>query len=55
MAAMDLVIRFLSHILVPLFFIGMAGSSVVIIISFFEDMQELIDGEDDEGQSIESV
>jgi len=52
---MDFVIHIVARILVPLFFIGMAGSSVVIIISFFEDMQELIDGEDDEGQSIESV
>jgi hypothetical protein len=29
------------HLLTYLFFIGMAGSSVVIIISFIEDLHEL--------------
>jgi hypothetical protein len=30
------------HLLTYLFFIGMAGSSIVIIISFIEDLHELL-------------
>ena len=33
------------HILEVMFFVGMAGSSIVVIISFVEDAQELF-GED---------
>jgi hypothetical protein len=29
------------HLLVYLFFIGLAGSSIVVIISFIEDLHEL--------------
>jgi len=29
------------HLLTILFFIGLAGSAIVIIISFIEDLQEL--------------
>jgi hypothetical protein len=30
------------HLLVFLFFLGLAGSSVVVIISFIEDLGELL-------------
>ena len=43
---MDLVIRLVAKIVVPLFFIGMAGSAVVIAVSFFEDVKELLEDED---------
>jgi hypothetical protein len=43
---MDLVIRLVAKVVVPLFFIGMAGSAVVIAISFIEDMKELLEDED---------
>jgi len=33
------------HVLVVMFFVGMAGSAVVVVISFVEDIQELF-GED---------
>ena len=33
------------HILEVMFFVGMAGSAVVVVISFVEDLQELF-GED---------
>jgi hypothetical protein len=36
---------FAMHVLEVMFFVGMAGSSIVIIISFIEDAQELF-GED---------
>lgn len=32
--------------LIPLFFLGMAGSAVVIVVSFIEDMKELLEEED---------
>jgi hypothetical protein len=43
---MDLVIRLVAKVVVPLFFIGMAGSAVVIAISFVEDLKELLEDED---------
>ena len=43
---MDLVIRLVAKIVVPLFFLGMAGSSIVIAVSFVEDMKELLEDED---------
>ena len=43
---MDLVIRLVAKIVVPLFFIGMAGSAIVIAVSFIEDMKELLEDDD---------
>ena len=43
---MDLVIRLVAKIVVPLFFLGMAGSTIVIAVSFVEDMKELLEDED---------
>jgi hypothetical protein len=33
------------HVLVAMFFLGMAGSSIVVLISFFEDAKELFGDE----------
>jgi hypothetical protein len=43
---MDFVIHVVARIVVPLFFIGMAGSAVVVVISFAEDLMELQGDED---------
>jgi hypothetical protein len=43
---MDFVIHVVARIIVPLFFIGMAGSAVVIVVSFAEDLKELLGDED---------
>jgi hypothetical protein len=43
---MDLVIGLVAKIVVPLFFIGMAGSAVVVVISFVEDLGDLMGDED---------
>jgi hypothetical protein len=43
---MDFVIQLVAKIVVPLFFVGMAGSAVVIVISFIEDLKELLEDED---------
>jgi len=43
---MDLLIKLVAKIVVPLFFLGMAGSAVVIVVSFIEDLKELLWDED---------
>ena len=43
---MDFVIHVVARIVVPLFFIGMAGSAVVIAVSFAQDLKELLGDED---------
>jgi hypothetical protein len=43
---MDLVIRLVAKVVVPLFFVGMAGSAIVIAVSFVEDMKELLEDDD---------
>ena len=43
---MDFEIHVVAKIVVPLFFIGMAGSAVVIVVSFAEDLKELLGDED---------
>lgn len=43
---MEIVVHLVAKIIVPLFFIGMAGSSIVIIVSFVEDLKELLGDED---------
>lgn len=43
---MELLIRIVAKIVVPLFFVGMAGSAIVIAVSFVEDLKELLEHED---------
>jgi len=43
---MDVLIRIVAKVAVPLFFAGMAGSAIVIVISFVEDLKELLEDED---------
>lgn len=43
---MDPLIHIVAKILVPLFFLGLAGSAVVVLISFVEDLKELIGEEE---------
>jgi hypothetical protein len=38
-------LQFAMHFLTVLFFIGLAGSSVVVILSFIEDLGELFGGD----------
>ncbi len=38
-------LQFAMHLLTVLFFIGLAGSSVVVILSFIEDLGELLEGD----------
>ena len=43
---MEILIRLVAKVVVPLFFVGMAGSALVIVISFVEDLKELLEDED---------
>jgi hypothetical protein len=43
---MDFAIHVVAKIVVPLFFLGMAGSAIVIVVSFAEDLKELLGDED---------
>jgi hypothetical protein len=43
---MDAIIHLVAKILVPLFFFGMAGSAVVVLVSFIEDLKELFGDEE---------
>ncbi len=42
---MDVIIHLVAAVVVPLFFLGMAGSLVVIAVSFVEDLKELLEDE----------
>lgn len=44
---MDILMHILSRILVPLFFIGMAGSALVIVVSLFQDIIEFSQAKDE--------
>jgi hypothetical protein len=43
---MDPLIHIVSKILVPLFFFGLLGSAIVVLISFIEDLTELVGEEE---------
>ena len=43
---MDFVIHLVARIVVPLFFIGLIGSAIVVVISFAEDLKELLGDEE---------
>jgi len=43
---MDLAVHLVAKIVVPLFFAGMAGSAIVIVASFIEDLKELLEDEE---------
>lgn len=43
---MDLVVHLVARIVVPLFFIGLVGSAVVVVVSFVEDLKELVEDEE---------
>ncbi|MEG9432181.1 hypothetical protein [Terriglobus sp. ADX1] len=37
---LDLIIRGLSHVLIPMFLIGMGGSAIVVAITLVKDMHD---------------
>lgn len=45
-SGMDIVVHFVAKIVVPLFFIGMAGSAFVVVATFIEDLKDLLEDEE---------
>ncbi|WP_263365195.1 hypothetical protein [Edaphobacter bradus] len=43
---MDIIIHFVAKIVVPLFLVGLAGSAIVVVVSFIEDLKELLEHEE---------
>ncbi len=43
---MDVLIRILSSVLVPLFFAGMIGSLLVVVMTIIRDLQEIFTSDD---------
>jgi len=43
---MEIVIHLVAKIVVPLLFIGMAGSAFVVVATFIEDLRDLLEDED---------
>ena len=48
------ILYWLAKVLVALFFVGLAGSAVVVIITFFEDGQLLLEGDNEKVKSQET-
>ncbi len=42
---LDLIIRAVAHLLIPLFFVGMAGSTIVVAVTFLHDIFEFFEEE----------
>jgi hypothetical protein len=47
MTVMDAVLQFVAKIMVVIFFAGVIGSMVVVLISFVEDLELLIETDDE--------
>lgn len=45
---MDHLLQLLSAVLVPLFFIGMAGSMLVVLFTVLRDLQEIFTSDEEE-------
>lgn len=45
--AMNAVLQFVANAFVVIFFIGVVGSMVVVVISFFEDLELLVETDDE--------
>jgi hypothetical protein len=45
---MDHLLHLLSAVLVPLFFIGMAGSMLVVLFTVLRDLQEIFTSDEEE-------
>ena len=47
---MDHLLRLLAAVLVPLFFIGMAGSLLVVLFTVIRDLQEVFTSDEESSQ-----
>lgn len=47
MSIMDVLLQFAAKIMVVIFFVGVVGSMVVVVISFVEDLELLVETDDE--------
>lgn len=52
---LDLIVRALSHLLVPMFLIGMAGSAVVVVITLTKDLTDFLSDGGNESSTPDSL
>lgn len=52
---LDLVVRALSHLLIPMFLFGMAGSAVVVAITLVNDLHDFLSDSGSENSTPESL
>ncbi len=52
---LDPIIRALSHVLVPLFLIGMAGSAIVVAITLVHDVHDFFSDSGNEAASTDGL
>ncbi|MGI4755454.1 MAG: hypothetical protein ACRYGF_01240 [Janthinobacterium lividum] len=52
---LDLVIRSLSHLLIPMFLLGMAGSSIVVVITLASDITDFLSDSGNESSTHEGL
>lgn len=52
---LDLVIRGLSHILIPMFLIGMGGSAIVVTITLVKDMHDFFADGGEQSQAADNL
>ena len=52
---LDLLIRALSYVLVPMFLVGMAGSAVVVAITLAKDLHDFLSDDGSETSTPESL
>ena len=52
---LNLLVRGLSHVLIPMFLIGMAGSAVVVAITLFKDMHDFLSDSGSESSTPDSL
>ena len=52
---LDLLIRALSHLLIPMFLVGMAGAAVVVAITLFHDLHDFLSDDGSENAGPESL
>jgi hypothetical protein len=52
---LDLLIRGLSHVLVPMFLVGMGGSAVVVAITLVKDIHDFFSDNGDEASTADPL
>lgn len=52
---LDLVMRFLSHLLIPMFMVGMGGASVVVVITLISDFADFLSDSGNEDTTHEGL